>query len=97
MKILAPVAQDISEADNAAGMMRIIFEHFEATDPTQTLHLASLFFHESIETLAKVLQDKPSEDFFIMMVNAFAENSLADLIESIFVLGFARKRMSNGG
>ena len=97
MKILAPIAQDISEADNAAGMMRIIFEYFEETDPTQTLRLASLFFHETIETLVEVLDDKPSEEFFYMMVRAFAENSLADLVETIFALGFAQKRVSDGG
>lgn len=97
MKILAPVAQDISEADNAAGMMRIIFEHFEETDPVQTLRLASLFFHESIDTLVETLQDRPSEEFFAMMVDAFAANSLADLIESVFILGFAEKKVSDGG
>lgn len=97
MKILAPIAQDIAEADNAAKMMVIIYEYFEKTDPTQTLQLASLFFHESLETLVEVLGDKSSEEFFYMMVEAFAANSLADLVESIFVLGFAEKRVSDGG
>lgn len=97
MKVLAPIAQDILEADNAAGMMRIIFEYFEETDPTQTLRLASLFFHEKIETLVEVLEDRPSEEFFYMMVEAFAENSLADLVETIFALGFAQKRVSDAG
>lgn len=97
MKILAPIAQDISEAENAARMMRIIYEHFEETDPTQTLRLASLFFHESLETLLEILDGKPSEEFFFMMANAFAENSLADLVESIFALGFAQKKVSDGG
>ncbi len=97
MKILAPIAQDITNADNAAGMMRIIFEHFEKTEPTQTLQLASLFFHEPIETLAEVLKDRSSEEFFYMMVEAFAENSLADLIETIFALGFTQKKVSDAG
>lgn len=95
MKMLAPIAQDIADADNAAGMMRIIFEHFEETDPVQTLRLASLFYHEPIETLAETLEDKSSEEFFAMMVNAFADNSLADLIEAIYILGFARKKVSD--
>lgn len=97
MKILAPVAQDVMEADNAAKMMRIIFEHFEATDPKDTLRLAGLFFHEPLETLAETLKDKPSEEFFAMMIDAFVENSLADLIETIFALGLAEKKVSDGG
>ena len=97
MKILAPIAQDIAEADNAARMMGIIYEHFEKTDPVQTLRLACLFFHESLDTLVEVLKDKSSEEFFYMMTEAFAANSLADLIESIFVLGFAEKKVSDGG
>ena len=97
MKILAPIAQDISEADNAARMMGIIFDYFEETDPTQTLRLASLLFHESLETLVELLDGKPSEEFFFMMVEAFAENSLADLVESIFALGFAKEKVSDAG
>lgn len=97
MKILAPIAQDVSEADNAARMMGIIYEHFEKTDPTQTLQLASLFFHESLDTLVEVLGEISSEEFFYMMVEAFAANSLADLVESIFVLGLAEKKVGDGG
>jgi hypothetical protein len=97
MKILAPVAQDIVEAEKAVSMVRIIFEHFEETDPTQTLRLASLFYHEPIDTLAETLVDVSGEDFFAMMIDAFVENSLADLVETTFALGFAKKRVSDAG
>lgn len=96
MKILAPIAQDIAEANNAARMMRIIFEYFEETDPTQTLRMASLFFHESLDTLVEVLGDRSSEEFFSMMVDAFARNHLVDLVEAIFMLGFADKKVDDG-
>lgn len=95
MKILAPVAQDVMEAEKAVTMVRIIFEHFEETDPTQTLRLASLFYHEPVDTLAETLVDVSGEDFFGMMIDAFVENSLADLVETIFALGFAKKRVSD--
>lgn len=97
MKILAPVAQDVMEAEKAVTMVRIIFEHFEETDPTQTLRLASLFYHEPVDTLAETLVDVSGEDFFGMMIDAFVENSLADLVETVFALGFAKKRVSDAG
>jgi hypothetical protein len=91
MKMLAPIAPEITQADNAPAMIRIIMDHFADVDPTMTLRIMSLMYHEPIETLVAALEDTSSPEFFSMLVEGFAVNSLADLIEGIYVLGMVRK------
>lgn len=91
MKMLAPIAPEITQADNAPAMIRIIMDHFAEVDPTMTLRIMSLMYHEPIETLVATLEDTSSPEFFTMLVEGFVVNSLADLIEGIYVLGMVRK------
>ena len=95
MKMLAPIAPKITQAENAPAMIRIIMDHFSEVDPTMTLRIMSLMYHEPIETLVSTLEDKSSADFFTMLVEGFVVNSLADLIEGIYVLGMTRKVVDN--
>lgn len=96
MKMLAPIAPEVIQADNAPAMIRIIMDHFADVDPTMTLRIMSLMYHEPMETLVETLKDKSSPEFFTMLVEGFVVNSLADLIEGIYVLGMARKVADNG-
>jgi len=91
MKMLAPIAPEIIQADNAPAMIRIIMDHFTEVDPTMTLRIMSLMYHEPMESLIVILEKKSSPEFFSMLVEGFVVNSLADLIEGIYVLGMARK------
>ncbi len=96
MKMLAPIASDLTKADNAPAMIRIIMDYFAVADPTMTLRLISLMYHEPIETLVDMLEQKQQSEFFQMLVEGFVVNSLADLVEGIFVLGMTKKVDRNG-
>lgn len=98
MKILAPAIPRLENIDQPARMVKALMAYFRETDPTSTLRLISLLYHEPVETLVETFTSDQGMDAFMMISYGFAANSIGDLMEATRVLGFRKdvKEVADG-
>lgn len=88
---MAPAIPVLESRTSAPGFVRELMIYFKEHDPTATLRLLSLLYHEPIETLIEVLDVDSGMRAFQMISYGFTLNSIADLLEAARVLGFTKE------
>lgn len=89
MKIIAPYASKLVEAENAIQLIRTLIDSFPLDERPQLLRLVALMHHEHLDTVVELLKDKSGMDFTLLLSAGINANNIFEMIENIYFLGLA--------
>jgi len=90
MKIIAPYASKLVEAENAIQLIRTLIDSFPLDERSQLLRLIALMHHEHLDTVVELLKDKSGMDFTLLLSAGINANNIFEMIENIYFLGLAK-------
>lgn len=96
MKIIAPFAEQITETDNPAKIIRLLLHGFRDTYPTEALRLVALMEHKAVEDLADEMAEASGIDLIERMTDGLRRNDLINLMNAAVYLGIATHRWDYG-
>ena len=96
MKIIAPYALNLVDAENALQLIRVLIDSFPLDERPQLLRLVSLMHHESLETMAELFSEKDGMDFTMLLTEGIHVNDVFEMIDNIYFLGLAEVEPDNG-